>query len=124
MYGGTEALCSDVNMDDDALRLASQSSIAIGHGKSDHLERSALIVASSSTGAYLIRTGDDLGELALLLNLAFDNGFNDGRVVAPKVHKDVGDAILPQCLEKGEGCSIAVAASTSVTKHWSGELTP
>jgi hypothetical protein len=40
--------------------------------------------------------------------LALDNGFDDGRVVAPEVHKDVGDAILPQSLEEGERCCVAV----------------
>jgi hypothetical protein len=45
--------------------------------------------------AYLVWTGDDLGELAFLLILAFDDSFNDGRVVAPEVHEDVGYAILP-----------------------------
>jgi hypothetical protein len=51
---------------------------------------------------HLIWTGNDLGELALFLILAFDNGFNNGRMVAPEVHKDVGDAILPQRLEERE----------------------
>jgi hypothetical protein len=30
---------------------------------------------------YLIWTGDDPGELALFLILAFDDGFDDGRMV-------------------------------------------
>jgi hypothetical protein len=77
VYRGTEALCSDVDVDDNALRFASEAGVAIGHGKSDHLEKSALVATSSSGGAYLIGTGDDLGELALLLILAFDDGFYD-----------------------------------------------
>jgi hypothetical protein len=34
-----------------------------------------------ASGTDLIRTGDDLGELALLLILTLHDGFNDGRVV-------------------------------------------
>jgi hypothetical protein len=64
---------------------------------------------------YLIWTGNDLGELALLLILTLDNGFNDGRVVAPKVHKDVRDAILPQSLEEGKGGCIAVAPLVAIS---------
>jgi hypothetical protein len=120
VYRGTKALCSDVDVDDNALRFAGEAGVAVGHGKSDHLERSALVVASSSGGAYLIRTSDDLGELAFLLILAFDNSFNDGRVIATQVHKDMRDAILPQCLEEGEGRCIAIPSSVSITLHWVG----
>jgi hypothetical protein len=108
VYRGTEALGSDVDVNDNALRFASEAGVAIGHGKSDHLERSALLVDPSSGSADLIRTGDDLGELALLLILALDNSFDNGRVIATQVHKDMRDAILPQCLEEGEGCRIAI----------------
>ena len=59
------------------------------------------------SGAYLVRTCDDLGELALLLILAFDDGFDDGGMVGPKVDKDVTDAVLPERLEEGKGCCVA-----------------
>ena len=39
--------------------------------------------------AYLVGTGDDLGEIALLLILTLDDGFDDGRMVAAEVHEDV-----------------------------------
>jgi hypothetical protein len=37
VYGGSEALGSDVDVYDDALRFARQSSISVGHAKGDHL---------------------------------------------------------------------------------------
>lgn len=41
MHSSTEALRSDVDMDNDALRFACQSGVAIGHGERDHLDISA-----------------------------------------------------------------------------------
>jgi hypothetical protein len=38
VYSGPEALCSNVDVYDDALRLAGQSRVAVGHGESHHLE--------------------------------------------------------------------------------------
>jgi hypothetical protein len=86
VHGSPEALCSDVDVHDDTLRFAGQSRVAVRHGERNHL----------------VWTRDDLGKLAFLLILAFDNSFNDGRMVAPEVDKDVRDAILPQSLEEGE----------------------
>ena len=86
-------MCANIDVDDDALRAASQSGISIGHGKSDHL----------------VRTCDDLGKLALLFILAFDDGFDDGWVVASQVDKAMRDAGLPDGLEKGEGCCVPSA---------------
>jgi hypothetical protein len=93
MHGSPEALCSDVDVYDDTLRFAGQSSVAVRHGERNHL----------------VWTCDDFGELTLLLILAFDNSLDDGRMVAPEVDKDVRDAILPQSLEEGERSCIAVA---------------
>jgi hypothetical protein len=42
MYGSSEALCSNVDVHNDALRLASQSGVAVGHRKSNHLGKLAL----------------------------------------------------------------------------------
>ena len=53
-------------------------------------------------GAYFIRTCHDLGELALLLVLALDNGLDDGWMVRPQVDKDIPHARLPQRLEEGK----------------------
>jgi hypothetical protein len=54
------------------------------------------------TASYLIRTGDDLGELTLVLILAFDNGFDDTGVVGAQVHKDMCYARIPQGFEEGK----------------------
>jgi hypothetical protein len=51
---------------------------------------------------YLIWASDDLGELALLLILSFDNSFNDARVVRPQVDEAVSDTCFPDGLEEGE----------------------
>jgi hypothetical protein len=64
---------------------------------------------------YLIWTGNDLGELALLLILTLDNGFNNGRVVAPEIHEDVRDAILPQSLEEGKRRCIAMSPLVAIS---------
>lgn len=63
--------------------------------------RTALVRETSEP--YLIWTSDDLRELAFLLILTFDDGFNDGGMVGAQVHKDVCDACLPDGLEEGEG---------------------
>jgi hypothetical protein len=55
-----------------------------------------------TTASYLIRTGDDLGELALVLILALDNGFDDAGVVGAQVHKGMCYARVPQGFEEGE----------------------
>jgi hypothetical protein len=62
---GSQALGSDVDVHDNALWFAGQTSVPVGHGQGDHL----------------IWTGDDAWELVGLFLLAFDNGFDDGRVV-------------------------------------------
>jgi hypothetical protein len=72
-------------------------------------------VVSPSGFAHLVWTSDDFGKLAFLLILTFDDGFNDGRMIAPEVHKDVGDAILPQSLEEGKRCRIAVSRLVSIS---------
>jgi hypothetical protein len=90
VYGGTEALGSNIDVDNDALGFSGQSRVAVGHGKSDHLAASIWqlpLVKNDST--HLVGAGDDPGELALLLILTLDNGLNDRRMVAPEVHKDV-----------------------------------
>jgi hypothetical protein len=51
---------------------------------------------------YLIWTGDDLRELAFLLILTFDDGFDDGGMVGAQVRKDMCDACFPDSLEEGE----------------------
>ena len=53
-------------------------------------------------GLYLIRTGDDFGELALVFVLALDDGFDDAGMVGPQVDEDMADACLPQGLEECE----------------------
>ena len=52
--------------------------------------------------AYFIRTCYDLGEVALLLILALDNGLDDGRMVRSQIDEDVPHARLPQGLEESE----------------------
>jgi hypothetical protein len=37
MYSSSETLCSDIDVYDDTLRFACQSSVAVGHRQSDHL---------------------------------------------------------------------------------------
>jgi hypothetical protein len=60
---------------------------------------------------YLVWTSHDFGELALLLILAFDNGFNDGGMVGAEVDEDMSDACLPDGLEEGKGCRVPDALS-------------
>jgi hypothetical protein len=64
---------------------------------------------------HFIRTGDDLRELALLLILALDDGFDDGRVIRSEVDENIADSIFPECLKEGEGCRIAISQSVSET---------
>ena len=52
--------------------------------------------------AYFIRTCYDLGEVALLLILALDNGLDDGRMVRSQIDEDVPHARLPQGLKESE----------------------
>lgn len=61
--------------------------------------------------AYLVRTCHNLGELALLLVLALDNGLDDGGMVGAQVDEDVPDAGLPESLEEGERCCVAEGMS-------------
>lgn len=59
-------------------------------------------------GIYLVWTCYNLGKLAFLLILAFNNGFDDARVVAAQVDEDIADAIFPQGFEKGERCCVSM----------------
>lgn len=52
---------------------------------------------------YLVWTGDDFGELAFLLILTFDDGFDYRGMVRAQVHEDVCDARFPDGLKEGEG---------------------
>ncbi len=73
VHGGAEALRADVDVPDDALGLAREAGIAVGHGEGDHL----------------VRAGDDAGEGGGAGGLAFDDGFEDGRVVGAEVDEAV-----------------------------------
>ena len=72
-------------MHDYALRLAGDACVAVGHGEGHHF-----------VGACY-----DAGELALLLNLAFGNGFDDGGMVGAKVDEAVGHTQFPKRLKEG-----------------------
>jgi hypothetical protein len=110
MHGSPKALCSDIDVHDNALGLASQPGVSIGHGESNHLVWLAPWArASEGYGTHFIGAGNDLGELALLFILTLDNGFDDGRVVASEVHEDIGYAIFPQGLEEGERSRVTAA---------------
>lgn len=125
VYGGTKALGSDIDVHDDALRFAGRSRVAIGHREGNHLSMSASEYLHAFCIAYLVRTGDNLGELSFLFILTFDDGFNDGGVVTAKVDKDVGYAILPQRFEEREGCSITIACQISFYfMRWELKPTP
>jgi hypothetical protein len=50
----------------------------------------------------LIGTGDNLGKFALGLTLALDHGLDDAGMVGTQVDKAMGDAGLPDGLEKGK----------------------
>lgn len=73
MHGGAKALRADVDVHDDALGLAREAGIAVGHGEGDHF----------------VGAGDDAGEGGGAGGLAFDDGFEDGRVVRAKVDEAV-----------------------------------
>lgn len=55
---------------------------------------------------HLVRTGDNLGEVALLFILALDNGFDDAGMVGAEVHKAMRDPGLPNGLEEGKGSCV------------------
>ena len=57
--------------------------------------------------AYLVRTCHYLGELALLLVLALDNGLDNGGMVGAQVDKDIPDAGLPKGLEESKRCCVS-----------------
>lgn len=89
MHGGTEPLRADIHVDDDALGLAGQSSVAVRHGEGDHF----------------VGTCYDAGECVFLLDLAFRDGFDDAGVVGAEVDEDVSDAEFYQAFEEGvAGC--------------------
>jgi hypothetical protein len=75
-------------------------------------------------GTNLVRTGDDLGELALLLILALDDGFDDGGMVRSEIDEDVADAIFPEGLEEGERCCVSVYISAIAYINFDPMLTP
>lgn len=58
------------------------------------LGQSDAVSCTREPSAYLIGTGDDSGELVLVLVLAFGYCFHDRGVVGAQVHEDVGDAGL------------------------------
>lgn len=107
VHSGSKTLGSYVDVHNDALGLACQSSVSIGHGQCNHLASSATGHAFTVRVACLVGTRDDLGKLALLLVLALDNGLNDGGVVRPEVDEDVTNAIFPKGLEEGKRRGIA-----------------
>ena len=74
----------------DALGLASNTSIAIGHGEGDHF----------------IRTCYDAREPALVFNLALGNGFDDGGMVGAEIDKAVGNAQFPERFKEGITCGV------------------
>jgi hypothetical protein len=57
------------------------------------------VVARGWEREYLVGAGDDVGELAVLLRLAFDHGFDDARVVGAQVDEAVPDASLTNALD-------------------------
>jgi hypothetical protein len=61
VYSSSEALCSDIDVYDDALRFTGQSCVAIGHGESDHLVLSVLHRCPIPT-----RTHTSLGQVIIL----------------------------------------------------------
>ena len=73
-----------------ALGLARDAGITIGHGEGDHF-----------VGACC-----DARELALLLNLALGDRFDDGGMVGAEIDEAIGDAQFPECLKEGIACSI------------------
>ena len=85
MYCCSQALSANVDVNDDALRLASDTRVAIGNGEGDHF----------------VGACDDARKLALVLNLALGDGFHDGGMVGAKIDEAVGHAQLPERLEEG-----------------------
>ena len=63
MHSGTQSLRADIDVDNDALRFAGESGVAVGHGEGHHL----------------IWTRDDAWKVAFLLPL--HHGLNDAWVV-------------------------------------------
>lgn len=55
---------------------------------------------------HLVGACDDAGKLALLLALALDHGLYDARMVRAQIDEAMGDASLPNGLEKGERCCV------------------
>jgi len=67
VHGGPEALRSDIDVDDNALRFAGQSGIAIGHGEGYHLVTISFAVTSPKTQP--MRTS--LGQVMIFGKLPF-----------------------------------------------------
>lgn len=65
MYGGTEALSSDVDVYDDALWFSRQSGIPIRHGQSNHLMWSVISML------VVLRLHTSLGQVMILGNWFF-----------------------------------------------------
>ena len=86
-------------MHDYALRLASDTCVAVGHGEGHHF-----------VGACY-----DARELALLFNLAFGNGFDDRGMVGAEIDETVGHAQFPECLKEGIAGGVPVPSiSTAI----------
>jgi hypothetical protein len=73
-----ERLSANINMDEDGLRLACDSRIAIGHGDS----------------GYLGGAGDKLRPCVRSFSLAFDNCLEDGGMIRPDIDKTCCDTSL------------------------------
>ena len=99
MHRGSQALGADVHMYDDALGLARDAGVAIGHGEGDHF----------------VGTCYDGGELALLLNLALGDGFDNGGMVGAEIDEAVGHAQFPERLKKG--ITRGVPGRVSISKN-------
>ena len=95
----SQTLCSNIDVDNDTLWFTGQTSVTIGHGKCNHLGawmQGQHLNRKNSKRAlgYLIGTGNDGGELILLLLLALHHGLEDGRMVRSKIDKDMGHSGL------------------------------
>lgn len=72
-------------MHNDTQRLSSDTGVAIGHGESNHFVWACY----------------DARELALVFNLAFGNGFDDGGMVGAEIDEAVGHAQFPERFKEG-----------------------
>lgn len=83
MYRSSKPLCANVNMNNNTLRLACQTSVAICHRKCHHF-----------VGACY-----DLWKLSLLLNLTFNYSFNDRGMICRFVNmiyrRQTGQPCIP-----------------------------